>query len=116
MNSSNRLISDEIVKKIEKLRAEISIDDKRPQIIRTGRGEVVDAENGEPSPEASVITFISARVSDLILAPGVPPSRVRPLEIFLRGKLIFAGGLLCPVCLNKSATVPLIFLRLLRKT
>ncbi|KAM7503384.1 hypothetical protein LguiB_002288 [Lonicera macranthoides] len=29
----------------------------------------------EPSPEASVITFISARVSDLILAPRVPPSR-----------------------------------------
>ncbi|KAM7499090.1 hypothetical protein LguiA_023504 [Lonicera macranthoides] len=47
--------------------------------------------NPAPSPEASVITFISARVSDLILAPGVPPSRVRPLEIFLRGKLIFAG-------------------------
>ncbi|KAM7480741.1 hypothetical protein LguiB_005324 [Lonicera macranthoides] len=35
------------------------------------------------------------RVSDLTLAPGVPPSRVRPLEISLRGKLIFAGGLLC---------------------
>ncbi|KAM7465068.1 hypothetical protein LguiB_012630 [Lonicera macranthoides] len=50
-----------------------------------------------PSPEASVITFISARVSDLILAPGVPPSRVRPLEIFLRGKLTFAGGLLCRI-------------------
>ncbi|KAM7466873.1 hypothetical protein LguiB_014435 [Lonicera macranthoides] len=49
----------------------------------------------DPSPEASVITFISARVSDLILAPGVPPSRVRPLEISLRGKLKFAGGLLC---------------------
>ncbi|KAM7466321.1 hypothetical protein LguiB_013883 [Lonicera macranthoides] len=48
-----------------------------------------------PSPEASVITFIFARVSDLILAPGVPPSRVRPPKIFLRGKLISVGGLLC---------------------
>ncbi|KAM7489298.1 hypothetical protein LguiB_026782 [Lonicera macranthoides] len=47
------------------------------------------------SPEASVIKFISARVSDLILAPGVPPSRARPPEIFLRGKLISVGGLLC---------------------
>ncbi|KAM7489748.1 hypothetical protein LguiB_027232 [Lonicera macranthoides] len=45
----------------------------------------------QPSLEASVITFIFARVSDLTLAPGVPPSRVRPLEISLRGKLIFAG-------------------------
>ncbi|KAM7522445.1 hypothetical protein LguiA_012347 [Lonicera macranthoides] len=51
----------------------------------------------QPSPEASVITFIFARVSDLTLAPGVPPSRVRPLEISLRGKLIFAGGLLCRI-------------------
>ncbi|KAM7499365.1 hypothetical protein LguiA_023779 [Lonicera macranthoides] len=58
----------------------------------------LDGEKYRPSPEASVITFIFARVSDLILAPGVPPSRVRLPEIFLRGKLISVGGLLC--CLN----------------
>ncbi|KAM7510792.1 hypothetical protein LguiB_009667 [Lonicera macranthoides] len=36
-----------------------------------------------PSPEASVITFISARVSDLTLASGVPPSRVRSIPVLV---------------------------------
>ncbi|KAM7485804.1 hypothetical protein LguiA_001813 [Lonicera macranthoides] len=71
--------------------------DRTEYIFSDGIGKISADFARRPSPEASVITFIFARVSDLTLAPGVPPSRVRPLEISLRGKLIFAGGLLCRI-------------------
>ncbi|KAM7503369.1 hypothetical protein LguiB_002273 [Lonicera macranthoides] len=47
------------------------------ELLVLGSGTHPSTRNNprRPSPEASVITFISARVSDLILAPGVPPSR-----------------------------------------